>query len=270
MKFKTILGAAIALGTIMLASVTAHAATYSAAAVSGGAGQTVLVPITVKADTTSVNTVNGYIIEATYDASLASVVQLGDATNQSLITSDDADYTSQLSKAASDDFAVPGTFSNDGVFVSGNLTSGNSGKAVVAWANASAKTVTDEQTLAYLAFTVADEVGSATEIPVTITLKQLSADGTSANDTANTVQGTINLASVLLGDVNGDGSVTLGDATVIMKHKGGVEGFATLTETQQTAADVNLDGAVTLGDATIIMKHKGGVEGYETLPHTGK
>jgi hypothetical protein len=253
MKFKTILGAAIALGTIMLASVTAHAATYSAATVSGGAGQTVLVPITVKADNTSVNTVNGYIIEATYDASLASVVQLGDATNQSLITSDDADYTSQLSKAASDDFAVPGTFSNDGVFVSGNLTSGNSGKAVVAWANASAKTVTDEQTLAYLAFTVADEVGSATEIPVTITLKQLSADGKSANDTAKTVQGTINLASVLYGDADGDGAVTSGDATRVLQHLANVSG-KTLTGERLQAADVDGNEGVTSGDATTILK----------------
>jgi len=123
----------------------------------------------------------------------------------------------------------------------------------VAWANASAKTVTDEQTLAYLAFTVADEVGSATEIPVTITLKQLSADGTSANDTANTVQGTINLASVLYGDADGDGAVTSGDATRVLQHLANVPG-KTLTGERLQAADVDGNEGVTSGDATTILK----------------
>lgn len=54
------------------------------------------------------------------------------------------------------------------------------------------------------------------------------------------------------GDVNGDGSVKIGDATLIQKH---LASLVTLTEAEFAAADVNFDGAVTVEDATKIQKY---------------
>lgn len=57
--------------------------------------------------------------------------------------------------------------------------------------------------------------------------------------------------SVLLGDVNGDGKITIADATTIQKH------LAKLTELsgeQLINADTNSDGKITITDATRIQK----------------
>lgn len=58
--------------------------------------------------------------------------------------------------------------------------------------------------------------------------------------------------SVLLGDVNGDGKITIADATAIQKH------LAKLTELsveQLINADTNSDGKITITDATRIQKY---------------
>ena len=55
-----------------------------------------------------------------------------------------------------------------------------------------------------------------------------------------------NASSVLVGDVNQDASITLGDATAIVRHK---TGAAPIT-------DANYDDSITLGDATCIVMYK--------------
>ena len=60
----------------------------------------------------------------------------------------------------------------------------------------------------------------------------------------------------LLGDVNGDGQVTVVDATLIQKY---IAGLVTLSDTQKAAADVNNDGSVSIVDATQIQKYIAGL-----------
>ena len=58
--------------------------------------------------------------------------------------------------------------------------------------------------------------------------------------------------TIVYGDVNGDGSVTIDDATLVQKA---VAELAELDAKQQKAADVNGDGDVTIDDATLIQKY---------------
>lgn len=65
-----------------------------------------------------------------------------------------------------------------------------------------------------------------------------------------------NASSVLVGDVNQDASITLGDATAIVRHK---TGAAPITDADALiAADTNYDDSITLGDATCIVMYKSG------------
>ena len=61
-----------------------------------------------------------------------------------------------------------------------------------------------------------------------------------------------NGSSVTLGDVNGDGSITIVDALYTCRA---VNKSITLTDTQKVAADVNKDGSVTIVDALYICRY---------------
>ena len=61
---------------------------------------------------------------------------------------------------------------------------------------------------------------------------------------------------VVIGDVNGDGSVTVQDATVLQKY---LAGLVTLSDEQLAVADTNGDGSVTVADATVIQKYLAGL-----------
>ena len=58
--------------------------------------------------------------------------------------------------------------------------------------------------------------------------------------------------STLLGDANGDGTVSIADVTMIQRASAEV---VTLTDAQKKAADVNGDGAVDISDATLIQQY---------------
>ena len=60
----------------------------------------------------------------------------------------------------------------------------------------------------------------------------------------------------MLGDVNGDGNISVLDATLIQKY---IAGLVTFSNTQKAAADVNNDGSVSIVDATLIQKHIAGL-----------
>ncbi len=235
MKFKTILGAAVALGTIALASVTAHAATFSASnATTANTDGNYEVNLSVKGDNAT-ETLNGYIVKVTYDADKVALVQ---------------------PNLESDDWSESGSFCKDGVFVSGVTTadSKQTGEATVAWAVGTAKTIgTSDVDLAKLTFEKKEGFTSGST-PISIELKQLSYTGatldsaTGANAGSITVGGTV----VLYGDADGDGDVTSNDATIILKH----ELKPTLTGEALKASDVDGDGDVTSTDATYVLKYE--------------
>jgi len=68
---------------------------------------------------------------------------------------------------------------------------------------------------------------------------------------------------VLVGDINGDGSVNSLDSLVLAKH---LADWADYSDIDLLAADVNGDGKVTNIDYVILERHIAGWEGYETLP----
>ena len=67
------------------------------------------------------------------------------------------------------------------------------------------------------------------------------------------------------GDVNGDGEITIEDATLIQKA---VAGIATFDADQKVLADVNGDGEVSVFDVTLIQKYI--VGGYSNTGNVGK
>ncbi|MEE1319398.1 MAG: dockerin type I repeat-containing protein, partial [Ruminococcus sp.] len=59
-----------------------------------------------------------------------------------------------------------------------------------------------------------------------------------------------------LGDVTGDGSITIKDATLVQKY---IASLASLTSQQIQVADVNNDGDINIKDVTEIQKHVAGI-----------
>ncbi|MGN1129826.1 MAG: carbohydrate-binding domain-containing protein [Ruminococcus sp.] len=62
---------------------------------------------------------------------------------------------------------------------------------------------------------------------------------------------------MILGDVSGDGTVNIRDATLIQKHLVELEN---ISDERITAADVNGDNRITIVDATLIQKYMAGIE----------
>ncbi|WHH57905.1 carboxypeptidase regulatory-like domain-containing protein [Petroclostridium sp. X23] len=93
--------------------------------------------------------------------------------------------------------------------------------------------------------------GSIT-ISDTTTLKFIGIDTAGNQSDVYTETYTIQIApAVTYGDVSGDGQITAGDATLILRS---VVGLATLSATQTQAADVSGDGQITAGDATLVLR----------------
>ena len=60
----------------------------------------------------------------------------------------------------------------------------------------------------------------------------------------------------IIGDVNGDGSVTVLDATTLQKY---ISGLVSLSNEQLALADTSGDGSITVLDATAIQKYIAGL-----------
>ncbi len=64
------------------------------------------------------------------------------------------------------------------------------------------------------------------------------------------------LPDILLGDVNGDGTIDAADAVMIQRYD---SGLTTMTDEQLAAADVNADGLVDAADAVKIQRYDAGL-----------
>lgn len=82
-----------------------------------------------------------------------------------------------------------------------------------------------------------------------------------------TVDGTITISDVLLGDVNDDGKVNLRDGMVLQRYIARWSGYTAET-INMAAADVNADGKVNLRDGMILQRHIAKWNGYKELPYT--
>ena len=73
--------------------------------------------------------------------------------------------------------------------------------------------------------------------------------------------------TILYGDVNSDGKVTLKDDAYLARHIAKWTGYETIDE---QAADTNGDGRITIKDNAVLARYIAKWTGYEVLPYTGK
>lgn len=79
------------------------------------------------------------------------------------------------------------------------------------------------------------------------------------NDRGNTLTDeNVTVTSILIGDVNQDGTVEIADATLILQHIGNPNNYQ-LDEDRLIAADVNFDGVVTKDDSLLIQQLDAGM-----------
>jgi hypothetical protein len=129
-----------------------------------------------------------------------------------------------------------------------NLNNAEEGSVRIAFAGSNG--VNGEGVLLNVTFQAVGAAGSSTQ--VNITDLKLN-DEESADLTATAEAGQIDVeSSVIYGDASGDGEVTAGDATQVLKH---VVGLTTLNENQKLAGDVNGDGKISAADATLILRY---------------
>lgn len=65
------------------------------------------------------------------------------------------------------------------------------------------------------------------------------------------INGEYNSTGYMLGDVNGNGAINVGDAMVLAKHLIGISGFENI---QEGTADVNRDGVIDAADVTYLAR----------------
>ena len=70
---------------------------------------------------------------------------------------------------------------------------------------------------------------------------------------------------LLLGDVDGDGSLTAGDARTVLRASVGLD---TLDKDKQIIADVDFKDSVSAGDARMILRASVGLENIDNFYHT--
>ena len=113
------------------------------------------------------------------------------------------------------------------------------------------ETMTQDGVLLTVTFQIKEGfVGTASVTPTLEYMRTASEDGTAFTEqTAATASGSV--ASVLQGDMNGDGRITSLDAAIIYQHV--MQGRA-LTDAKLLAADINGDGRITSLDAALLYR----------------
>lgn len=227
MKLKKIVGFITTLGAIALMSVGVQAAAYSVESASANAGENVTVKVQAAPNTGETSTsINGYAIQISYDSSVLTPVATGntDATGAST-------YAENLLSS--------------GVMVADVVDS----KIAIGWANASATTVNSTTDLAKVTFKVADGA-TVKSTDLTVVVVASAKNSTTLETTNEAAGGTITLGSdILYGDVDGDGSVTADDASLVKQH---IAKVITLEGDFLEAADVDGNSNITADDVSLI------------------
>lgn len=78
--------------------------------------------------------------------------------------------------------------------------------------------------------------------------------------------GTVEVVDVLIGDVNGDGSVDTLDRLTLSRYLANWDGY-TIDQINTAGADVNCDGSIDTLDRLTLSRYLANWDGYETLPH---
>ena len=117
--------------------------------------------------------------------------------------------------------------------------------------------VTDNGEILKLTFTVAENT-EADDTDITVTphggKKNLTNEEGTPVD-ANYQPGTVKINKVMLGDINGDGEILMGDVVQLNRH---VLGKITLEDSKLLAADCNGDREITMSDVVMLNRHVSG------------
>lgn len=84
----------------------------------------------------------------------------------------------------------------------------------------------------------------------------------SGSDLPLSVAAAVKTPSYKIGDINGDGKISLKDYTILSRYLAGWSGYKELI-TSEAAADINCDGKITLKDCTIISRYLANWDGYK-------
>ena len=79
-----------------------------------------------------------------------------------------------------------------------------------------------------------------------------------------TVAGSVDVVDVLIGDVNGDGSLDTLDRLTLSRYLANWQGY-TIDDINTIGADVNSDGSVDTLDRLILSRHLANWSGYEDI-----
>ena len=240
MKIKKIVGACIAVASMALMSVAAQAAVYSVESVNANGkqvGDTVSVKVFAEPnDGLASEDINGFAVKVSYDPAILEPVADGvDAT-------DAARYATSAASAATN---------SKGVYVA-DIVDGTDGKKAVAiaWADKAPITVTEKSELVSVSFKVLSIDQSSTTLGITVVD---SAESSTAKGTNTVKDGGISFkVTVLLGDVDGDNSVTADDASYVLQYLAHAREF---TSDQIAAAKVDTDSEVTAEDVSYILQY---------------
>jgi uncharacterized repeat protein (TIGR02543 family) len=109
---------------------------------------------------------------------------------------------------------------------------------------------TNTGVLVTIPFRIRDNAPMGAMSEITVTVVEAFNENSVAVPTLVTSGHVTVASSMIWGDVNGDGAVTLADSILVMQHISQGSPLA-----NQRAADVNHDGRITLADAILIMRH---------------
>lgn len=244
MKFRSLLCSVLASTMVIGSCVCANAATFTVSSENATAGGVVSVPITVAPSAGETSTdVNAYAIAISYDSSVLTPVVKG--------TDEVGDNT----------YATVGDSFNSGVLTA-DLKDNETGndEVLVGWAAASPVTVTETSTLATVEFTVNANATGSTDVKVAVAQVANSDSALADESTIEAAAGTVTVDTATkykLGDVDGDGDITVIDANMIVRY---VANLADLTEEQKVRARVSGEEDITVIDANKIIRDVANIE----------
>ena len=244
MKFRSLLCSVLASTMVIGSCVCANAATFTAGSENATAGNVVSVPITVAPSAGETSTdVNAYAIAISYDSSVLTPVVKG--------TDEVGDNT----------YATVGDSFNSGVLTA-DLKDNETGndEVLIGWAAASPVNVTGASTLATVDFTVSANATGSTDVKVAVAQVANSASALADASTIEAASGTVTVDTATkyqLGDVDGDGDITVTDANKIIRHVANIE---LIPVDMQPYADIDGDGDITVTDANKIIRHVANIE----------
>jgi len=217
-------------------------------------------------------TVNNKESEPSTDAQITvgnASARAGGTISVPVVVSNNPGIVSMTLKVSYDTSVLTLTGVTDTGLLSGSMhTTKYTSPYTLTWENDTASAnIKVNGTLVYLLFTVSANATEGTSM-ISITTPM---DGIYDYDGDNVdfemISGSVEIRNYIIGDVNGDGSVTNKDRLVLSRYLAEWDGYD-ISMIDQKASDVNCDGVITNKDRLVLSRYLAEWDGYETLPVT--